>query len=229
MRSAVDLTTRARIRDAAITRFARDGFGVPLRVIAKDAGVSPALVIHHFGSKDGLRAACDEHVLEDSLQLKRGIVDNSDPTQLRRLLANVEVFDEPVAYLLQSLLAGGDVARSIIERTITTAEEYLEIGVASGVVKPSRDPAARARYLTYMSLGMLVTAFMSAGPRTESTPDDTAAVVDHYADVTRLLRELALPHLEVMTHGVIADEALLRAADEWAASAAPDPTTKKAP
>jgi hypothetical protein len=41
MRSASDLT--ARIRDAA---------------------VSPALVVHHFGSKDGLRQASDEYVLD---------------------------------------------------------------------------------------------------------------------------------------------------------------------
>ena len=34
-----------------------------MRAVAAEAGVSPALVIHHFGSKDALRAACDEHVL----------------------------------------------------------------------------------------------------------------------------------------------------------------------
>src|ERR687885_426871 len=66
MRSASadgDLTARARIRDAAIRRFGAEGFGAPVRAIAAEAGVSPGLVIHHFGSKDGLRAACDEHVL----------------------------------------------------------------------------------------------------------------------------------------------------------------------
>ena len=58
-----DLTARARIRDAAVARFGRDGFRAPVRAIAEDAGVSAALVIHHFGSKDALRAECDEHVL----------------------------------------------------------------------------------------------------------------------------------------------------------------------
>ncbi len=58
-----DLTTRARIRDAAVLRFGREGFGASVRTVAADAGVSPGLVIHHFGSKDGLRAACDEYVL----------------------------------------------------------------------------------------------------------------------------------------------------------------------
>ena len=60
MRSA-DLTAAARIRDAAIEQFGEHGFGVGLRTIAEAAGVSAALVIHHFGSKDGLRKACARH------------------------------------------------------------------------------------------------------------------------------------------------------------------------
>jgi AcrR family transcriptional regulator len=221
VRSGDDLTTRARIRDAAITRFARDGFRVPLRVIAADAGVSPALVIHHFGSKDGLRTACDEHVLEHSFLLKSGVVANADPAFARQLFGNLEQFDEPIAYVLQSMLEGGGVARSILGRAAAAAEEYLESGVAAGVVRPSRDPAGRARYLTYASLGVLVTAFLAA-PRDESDP---------YANVTRLLGELALPHLEVMTHGLLAGDELLRTADEWVAQTAPPdhPATRREP
>ncbi|ACZ29184.1 transcriptional regulator, TetR family [Xylanimonas cellulosilytica DSM 15894] len=222
MRSVEELSTRSRIRDAAVSRFARDGFRVPLRVIAADAGVSPALVIHHFGSKDGLRAACDEHVLEHSLMLKSGVVENTDPALLRSLLGNLRVFDEPVAYLLRALLDGGEAARSILERTVAAVETYLEAGVASGVIRPSRDPAGRARYLTYMSLGLLVTAFL-AGPRTDGDDDDGAASDegDPYGHVTELLASLTLPHLEVMTHGLIADPELLHTAEDWAATATP--------
>ena len=64
MRSA-DLTAAARIRDAAIEQFAQHGFAVGLRTIAEAAGVSAALVIHHFGSKEGLRKACDDYVAEE--------------------------------------------------------------------------------------------------------------------------------------------------------------------
>ena len=38
-------------------------WGRAIRAIAADAGVSPGLVVHHFGSKDGLREACDRHVV----------------------------------------------------------------------------------------------------------------------------------------------------------------------
>ncbi|MEP7368844.1 MAG: helix-turn-helix domain-containing protein, partial [Dermatophilaceae bacterium] len=57
-----DLTARANIRNAALRLFADRGQdSVTVREIAAAAGVSPSLVVHHFGSKDGLRAAVDAH------------------------------------------------------------------------------------------------------------------------------------------------------------------------
>jgi AcrR family transcriptional regulator len=206
VRSVDDVTTRARIRDAAVSRFAREGFRVPLRVIAADAGVSPALVIHHFGSKEGLRAECDEHVLAHSFMLKEGVLEDGDPQLLRALLGNLQEFDEPAAYLLRAILEGGEVARTLLERTVASSQVYIERAVAAGTVRPSRDPAARARYLTYMSVGMLVMAFMAS-------PSD-----DPYADVTRVMTDLTLPHLELLTQGLLADAEYLRSYLDWAAS-----------
>lgn len=51
------LTGRARLRAAALELFAERGFeATSTRAVAAAAGVSPALVTRHFGSKDGLRA-----------------------------------------------------------------------------------------------------------------------------------------------------------------------------
>lgn len=45
-------------------RFAEHGIdATSLREVAKEAGVSPALVVHHFGGKEGLVAAVDEAAL----------------------------------------------------------------------------------------------------------------------------------------------------------------------
>src|SRR5262249_31905058 len=60
-----DLTTKARLRETALALCA--GHGIPAttrRSIAAAAGVSPGLVIHHFGSKDGLRRAVDAVVVK---------------------------------------------------------------------------------------------------------------------------------------------------------------------
>jgi TetR/AcrR family transcriptional regulator, regulator of cefoperazone and chloramphenicol sensitivity len=59
-----DRTARAIIRDEALRLFAARGpDAVTVRQIAAAAGVSPALVVHHFGSKEGLREVVDQHVL----------------------------------------------------------------------------------------------------------------------------------------------------------------------
>jgi len=60
-----DRTARARIRDEALRLFAERGpAAVTMRDIATAADVSPALLVRHYGSKDGLIAAVDNHVLE---------------------------------------------------------------------------------------------------------------------------------------------------------------------
>src|SRR4051794_30116737 len=64
VQAADDRTARAIIRDEALRLFAERGPDrVRLREIAAAAGVSPGLVLHHYGSLDGLRGAVDDHVL----------------------------------------------------------------------------------------------------------------------------------------------------------------------
>ena len=73
--SSEDLTARARIRDAAIDLFAERGFGqATVRDIAQAAGVSSGLLRHHFGSKDGLREACDEYAMARTAELRAAML-----------------------------------------------------------------------------------------------------------------------------------------------------------
>ena len=59
-----DLTGLARIRNAALEGFARDGVAATsIRDVAKRAGVSPGLVQHYFQSKAALVEAVNAHVL----------------------------------------------------------------------------------------------------------------------------------------------------------------------
>src|SRR3954452_24098995 len=85
-----DLTARARIRDAAIRRFGADGFGASVRAIAADAGISPGLVIHHFGSKEGLREVCDEHVLRLIREAETEALTESTPADWLAQLADLD-------------------------------------------------------------------------------------------------------------------------------------------
>lgn len=160
MRSATardeDLTARARIRDAAIARFAADGVdGTSLRVIAEDAGVSPALVIHHFGSKDSLRTACDEHVVATVRERKvaaMGRGPSMDP-----LAAMHEDDDDPpiMRYLARALIDGSPAVAGLVDGMVEVAVASVEEGVRSGLLEPTEQPRELATVLTLWSLGVL--------------------------------------------------------------------------
>jgi AcrR family transcriptional regulator len=206
MRSA-DLTATARIRDAAIEQFGQHGFGVGLRAIAEAAGVSAALVIHHFGSKEGLRKACDEYIAEEIRDTKSETIKSNDPATWFARLAEIEEFAPMTAYLVRSMQTGGDLAKMLWQRMIDNAEEYMEEGVRTGTIKPSRDPKARAKYLGISGGGSLLLYIQM-----HDTPTDLRAVLRDYA------RDMILPALEIYTEGLMVDrtmyDAFLAAEDQ---------------
>ncbi|HET8639362.1 MAG TPA: helix-turn-helix domain-containing protein [Solirubrobacterales bacterium] len=66
MRSAAAQSSREEIVESALRLFGESGIETTsLRRVAKAAGVSPALVVHHFGGKEGLVAAVDEAALRE--------------------------------------------------------------------------------------------------------------------------------------------------------------------
>ncbi len=69
------------------------GFTVGLRTIAEAAGVSAGLVIHHFGSKDGLRAACDDYIAGGVIrEVKSESMQTADPTVWLAQMAEIESY-----------------------------------------------------------------------------------------------------------------------------------------
>jgi AcrR family transcriptional regulator len=206
MRSA-DLTAAARIRDAAIDQFAQHGFAVGLRTIAEAAGVSAALVIHHFGSKEGLRKVCDDYVAEEIRNSKSEALKSNDPASWLGQMAEIESYAALTGYVVRSLQTGGDLAMMLWQRMIENAEEYFADGVAAGTIKASRDPHARAKYLAITSGGGLL-LYIQMHP----TPTDLRAVLRDYA------RDMVLPALEIYTDGLMADrtmyDAFLAAEDQ---------------
>lgn len=195
-----DLTARARIRDTALTRFSQDGFGVSVRVIAEEAGVSPGLVIHHFGSKDKLRAACDEHVLKLTADIKSETVTRMSATHFLEQLADVDGYGDVFGYMLRSLQAGGPVASTLFERMVEDVEAYLADGERAGTIRPSRDPRARAHYAVSMSLGSLML-------HTNLRPADAAR--DPVVILHEWIEAYMLPALELYTEPLLLDRTLL--------------------
>jgi AcrR family transcriptional regulator len=195
-REDADLTARARIRDAAIARFAADGVAATsVRAIAADAGVSAALVIHHFGSKDALRSACDQHVA--ALVRERKSAAMAAGTGLDPFAALREVGDGPpiMRYLASTLVDGSPHVARLVDEMVDDAVAYMQEGVGAGVLRASEDPRGRAAVLTLWSLGALVL----------HEQVQRVLGVDLTGDPAEALAYI-LPATEILGRGVITEE-----------------------
>ncbi len=154
--SVDDRTTRAKIRDAAIACFAENGItGTTARKVAAAAGVSPGLVIHHFGTMDGLRSACDEHVALTIRNFKYEAMDEGPNLDVLAALRGAT--QAPlVGYLAAVLGDDSPIVNKLVDDLVSDAEGYIEHGVDTGMVRPSPNPGGRAAVLTLWSLGALV-------------------------------------------------------------------------
>lgn len=195
-----------RIRDAAVARFGRDGFGANVRAIAADAGVSPALVIHHFGSKDGLRDQCDAYVHAVIRESKAHAMSELSPTQTIALLATVDQYGDVFAYMLRSIMDGGPAAARFVDGLVQDTETYLAAGVEAGTIRPSRDPHGRARALVATTVGTLVMAQLDAAAGRAVAPTDKPAEA-----IVAMADAAMLAGLELYTHGLFTDASYLDA------------------
>jgi AcrR family transcriptional regulator len=218
-----DRTARSRIRDAAIGVIAAEGAaGSTVRAVAADAGVSPGLVIHHFGSKEGLRRACDEHVVE-LVRVHKTAAASQGPGLDPVAALRAQVDGPPLlAYLARRLVEGSDEVTALVDQIARDAVGYLEEGQRSGMLRPLDDPPAVAKLLTIWSLGALVlnphVSRLLGGDLT-GDPDEMAGYL--------------APALEVLGRGVFTDAAAQRFDDAFApllegdAPSHDDPTTQE--
>lgn len=140
-----DLSTHARIRNAALERFAERGVrATSIRDVAAGAGVSAGLVQHHFGTKAGLRDAVNEYVIQVAVDtfggLFRGRADADAWTAMGDTVT-AWVRDNPLAlrYLARGLADGDAQVNAVFDALLGIARrEWLEPlarhgGLADGV------------------------------------------------------------------------------------------------
>lgn len=186
-----DLTARARIIASALDRFAAHGYdAATMRDIAMHAGVSTALVTHHFGTKQALREECDARVV-------RFIVEKQDAAGTPSDVLG-EVLGTFGPYLARMLGDGGAASDALFDRLLEVARAMIADGSASGWLRPSRDPEAQAAALVLLG----VAPFLML--------DRLAAWAG--GDAEAALQRIAAPLAELYTHGLTTDDRLLAAA-----------------
>ena len=89
-------TSRGAILDAARRWFARAGYdGASIRAIATDAGVDPSVVLHFFGSKDGLFTAAVGWPFDPAIVTTRLAADGPDGLASRLARVFLGFWEDP--------------------------------------------------------------------------------------------------------------------------------------
>lgn len=167
MRSPTDdRTARARIRDEALRLFgARGQAAVTVREVAAAARVSPALVIRHYGSKDGLRDAVDEHVTRVfAAMLAEATAPTGDhpfdpqavPSLAEAVAGNLPEGSAIPGYLGHLLIAGGPAASALFGKLYTLSREVLGELARAGLARTGADPDVRAAFLLVNDIAVLI-------------------------------------------------------------------------
>ena len=141
MRSA---TARDSIVQSALQLFGEHGIdATSLREIAKAAGVSPALVVHHFGGKEGLVAAVDEVALWEfgSAYGSGDPVEGSDRLRQRAEQTTRVMREHPeaCAYLGRALVEGTPGSARLFRMMIEGGRAEIDALAEKGALRENAD------------------------------------------------------------------------------------------
>jgi TetR/AcrR family transcriptional regulator, regulator of cefoperazone and chloramphenicol sensitivity len=156
-----DLTAAAAIRIAAMKLFAERGYAdVTVRQIAAAAGVSAALVIHHYGSKENLRAVLEERVaafVESMLAELARVTEEGGSASLAELFVDRLEGEPAMAGYMRRLLADGSPAGvALFGRLYQVTVAGMRALEQAGVVRPSDDETVRNAFLLSNDLAVLL-------------------------------------------------------------------------
>lgn len=155
MRSAID--SREHLIEVATKVFAREGFaGTSLRMIAVEAGVSAALLVHHFGSKQSLIEETIETTLGEWMRDKDHLAELPLSEALSQWPQTAQDGQQKLAFFKEVMLSGGKPAQLLLERMHFEAKERLTAMTKSGVMRDIADIDTAALLLAVYGMAPLI-------------------------------------------------------------------------
>jgi len=155
--------------------FAEHGFEkATIRGIAETAGVSSGLIRHHFGSKEALRDACDEHVLGIARRLNAETWAAFEAGDLGRASATRAPIGQFNHYIARSLIDGGSV--QLFDELVRMGEPWIAISDAQRGGEPDTPARVRAAVVAAWGLALpIMSAHLSRALGVDlSTPEGDA-------------------------------------------------------
>ena len=170
--------TRAAVLAAAREAFGMQGYGATsVRAVARTAGVDPSLVLHFFGSKDGLFAAAIELPVEPTEVVAGLLAGGADDLGERIVRTFLAVWDAspgqgPMLAMLRSAVSHEDAAGMLRELLLRVILRPLAVGAGGS------DPDLRAALLASQLVGLAITRYvLRLEPVTSASVDDLAPLL----------------------------------------------------
>lgn len=199
---AAGAARRAQILDAATVHFARNGYhGTTLASIAKDVGITPAGLMHHFATRQELLVALADH----RISLLAGWADEDVPRAedgldfWRTTVRLTERFISKPGLVELFLLVAFEAADPTspvhdlyvqrYEEGVQRGARHWRSGIERGIFRADVDCEAYARLTIAVTDGLQLQWALSNGKL-----DIVQAVRDHHE---RLIRSAALPGVVV--------------------------------
>ncbi len=133
---------------------------VTVREVAAAAGVSPGLVMHHFGSKNGLKAAVDRRAVEFFDDMVAELVrlgDEGAAASLAEVFADrLELEPALAGYVRRLLSDGGEAADRLFRVLFETTTAEMDKLVTAGVMRRSADEQVRVGFLLANDLAVVL-------------------------------------------------------------------------
>jgi AcrR family transcriptional regulator len=166
--------TRDRILVAARTHFGEVGYeGATIRGIAAAAGVDPKLVLHYFGSKDGVFVAALEFPFDPSAVLPKLIEPGLEGLGVRLARFFLETWESPAGSRMLALM------RSVVasERAASLLRDFVTREVLARLAQALKldEPRLRATLAASQLIGVAFLRYIVKVEPLSSVPAGTVA------------------------------------------------------
>lgn len=186
-----DLTAYARIRNAALELFARDGFAATsIRDVAQAAGVSPGLVQHYFANKAALQDAVNDYVGSTVVSAFSDLRPTGSATE-RAEQAGLRITalfrDHPTAllYVARAVVDNDATALALFDSFVAVAQEQLQQAADDGLLHDDVDVLWAALQIVSYNLGTIL--FEAALTRHLPEPFFSADGLERWRDASTAL------------------------------------------